>query len=139
MNKVQLFVERIDDSLPLPQYQTVGAAGIDLYIRDSLVLQPKQRGFFPSNIKMAIPDGYYVTIMPRSSSFKLGINIFKGTIDSDFRKEVHIGIENATELEIILEKGQRIAQAIIHKVEQVKLTEAKVEDNDRGGFGSTGK
>lgn len=133
-----LRIERIDESLPLPKYQTEGAAGIDLYVKEDVILQPGQRGFFPSNIKMAIPKGFYIAVKSRSSSFKLGINIFPGTIDSDYHKEVFIGIENAKQVEIKLEKGQRVAQALLHKVEQAQIVEGKVEDNERGGFGSTG-
>ena len=134
----KLIMERIDDSLPLPKYQTAGAAGIDLYLREDVTLQPGERGFFPANVKMAIPQGFYVAVKSRSSSFKLGINIFAGTIDSDYHKEVRIGIENVNSTEVKLEKGQRVAQALLQKVEQAQIEEQAVEDNDRGGFGSTG-
>lgn len=133
-----LQLELIDSNLPLPKYQTEGAAGFDLYLREKTNLDPRERGFFPANIKVAIPKGYFIAIKSRSSSFKLGINIFAGTIDCDFHKEIHIGIENTTKEKICLEKGQRIAQALIQKVEQVPIILEKIKENNRGGFGSTG-
>ena len=89
-----LGMELIDDSMPWPDWKTEGAAGIDLYFREKVTLFPGDRGFFPCNVKFDIPSGYYLAVKGRSSSFNLGVNIFNGTVDSDYKKEVGIGIEN---------------------------------------------
>lgn len=134
------------DGAQLPAYQTSGAAGMDLYSTQRVVLFPGRRALVPTGIKLAIPEGYEGQIRPRSGlALKQGIGIVNspGTIDSDYRGEVGIILINHGEDTITLDAGERIAQLVFAPVAHVAFTQ--VEDiadlpteRGEGGFGSTG-
>jgi dUTP pyrophosphatase len=133
--------------IPLPAYQTEGAAGFDLLaaIPDEIVLQPGERALIPAGFKMAMPEGYEAQVRPRSGlALKHGVTVLNapGTIDSDYRGEVGVILINLGTEPFPVRRGERIAQMVIAPVTRVaEMTE--VEDLDEtkrgaGGFGSTG-
>ena len=146
---MKILIEKLEHGkgLPLPSYQTAGAAGMDLYacVDDQVVLKPMERLAVPCGFKMAISNGYEAQIRPRSGlALKHGISMpnSPGTIDSDYRGEICVLLINLGAEDFIIKKGDRIAQMVISSVVQAQLVEvdALLDDTDRGegGFGSTG-
>lgn len=134
--------------LPLPSYETKGAAGMDLRAAieegERLVLKPGARKLVPTGLIMEIPEGFEVQIRPRSGlAFKNGVTCLNtpGTIDSDYRGEVQVLLINLGEEKFVIERGMRIAQMIAAPVVQAVVEErslATATDRGAGGFGSTG-
>lgn len=131
----------------LPAYQTQSAAGLDLRanLDEPINLKPMQRILVPTGLFMELPDGYEAQIRPRSGlAFKHGITVLNspGTIDADYRGEIKILLINLSDEAFFIESGERVAQMVIAKHEQIdwSLVET-LEDSERsaGGFGSTGK
>ena len=131
--------------LPLPRYQTEGAAGLDLRADESVHLEPMQRALVPTGLAMAIPLGFEGQVRPRSSlALERGVTCLNspGTIDSDYRGEVGVILINLGDHAVDLPRGERIAQLVIAHVEQVTISEVEelpVTERGAGGFGSTGK
>ncbi len=142
-----LKIIRTNKELPLPQYQTEDAAGMDLYasINEQITLKPLERKLIPAGIMTEIPSGYEIQIRPRSGlALKNGITVLNspGTIDPDYRGEIGVILINLGNKDFIINKGDRIAQAVINKVERFFITEVNdLGESERGsgGFGSTGK
>jgi|SRR3989338_5131078 len=139
-------IKRIDPSLPLPEYKTSGAAAFDLYSRTDVTIPPKGWALAPSNLIIEIPVGEGLIISARSSLAKHYPGLILpngfGLIDSDYRgpnDEIKISLFNLTDKEIIVKKGDRIAQAFLFKYERHQWKEvSEISNDDRGGFGSTG-
>ena len=131
---------------PLPSYQTLGSAGMDLQanLAEPLILQPGQRALVPTGLFIALEPGYEAQIRPRSGlAWRLGLSIpnAPGTIDSDYRGEIKVLLINLGQEPISLEAGERIAQMVITRYERVEweALEALPETKrGQGGFGSTG-
>lgn len=131
---------------PLPEYKTPGSAGVDLYanIDSPYVLHPLEEVIIPTGIYISLPEGYEAQIRPRSGlAAKEGITVINapGTVDSDFRGEIKVILGKITKGEFVINPGERIAQMVISKVEQVKWNEVEELDGTErgtGGFGSTG-
>jgi dUTP pyrophosphatase len=132
---------------PLPQYATEGSAGMDLraHLAAETVLTPLQRVLVPTGLFIELPRGYEAQVRPRSGlAVKQGITCLNtpGTIDSDYRGEIKVLLINLSGEDQVIHPGDRIAQLVLNKVEQIKwhevaaLTETARND---GGFGSTGK
>jgi dUTP pyrophosphatase len=136
------------EGLPLPRYETAGAAGLDLSAAlpadQPLVLQPMQRALIPTGLKMAIPAGFEGQVRARSGlALKQGLALVNapGTIDSDYRGEIGVLVINLGQDPITITRGMRIAQLVICPVMQCRIeTVPSLEDSARGqgGFGSTG-
>lgn len=134
--------------LPLPTYETRGAAGMDLRAAiaedERLILKPGQRKLVPTGFILEIPEGFEAQIRPRSGlAFKHGITCLNtpGTIDSDYRGEVKVLLVNLGEEEFEISRGMRIAQMVVAPVTQVQVNEvSETGETGRGagGFGSTG-
>ena len=132
--------------LPLPAYETAGAAGLDLRaaIGESLTLAPGARALVPTGLAMQLPEGFEAQVRPRSGlALKHGITCLNtpGTIDSDYRGEVKVILINLGEEDFTIRRGDRIAQLVIAPVVQALWAEvADLEETARGagGFGSTG-
>lgn len=131
----------------LPRYETQGSAGLDLRanISEAIDLAPMQRALVPTGLFIELPLGYEAQIRPRSGlAFKHGITVLNspGTIDADYRGEIKILLINLSNEHFIINDGERIAQMIIAKHEQItwQLVE-KLSDTDRGagGYGHTGR
>ena len=138
-------IKRIDKSLPLPQYHTLGSVCFDLLCREKILIAPKNIALIPSNIIIETPKNYMFIVIPRSSTPKkkgLLIPHGIGVIDQDYsgpRDEVLFQVLNFTDREVIVEKGERLAQGCFVPVKRVEFEEVNViSSKSRGGFGSTG-
>lgn len=142
--------KRIDESMsdiPLPSYQTDGAAGMDIRAALSEDFVVPKGGFvaIPTNLQVEIPGGFEIQVRPRSGlAFKNGIGILNapGTIDEDYRGEIKVILFNFGNEDFVIKRGDRIAQLILGKVYRAKIEESdSLSDTTRGagGFGSTGK
>lgn len=139
-------IKRIDSSLPLPEYQTAGSVAFDLYARTKTTIPPWIPTIIPANIIVEVPEGFFLMLASRSSTPKkksLMIANSIGVIDQDYhgdKDEIGIQVLNFSQSDIIVEKGERIAQALIVKIAKVKHFEevASIKKTSRGGFGSTG-
>ena len=144
--------ENSDIAIPLPTYETDGAAGMDLRanfpaeMRDEgIILAVGSRALVPSGLKFEIPPGFEVQIRPRSGlAFKNGVTLVNapGTIDSDYRGEVGMIMINYGNESFRITHGERIAQMVFAKVERCKIIEVTsltTTERGAGGFGSTGK
>lgn len=139
-------IKRIDDSLPLPEYQTEGAVAFDLYSREDIVIPAKSLAFIPTNIIVEIPKGYLLGIYSRSSTPKrkgLLIPHGVGIIDQDHygpTDEILYQTYNYTDQEVKIERGERIGQAAFMRVDQAEWDEStkNLKPESRGNFGSTG-
>lgn len=139
-------IKRIDKSLPLPIYETAGAVCFDLYARESVEVKPGELARVKLNVVVETPKGYMLMLVPRSSlpAKKPGL-IYPhgvGVIDQDYRgpnDEIMLQIKNVGNETILIEKGERIAQAGFVRMDRAELEEVeKVATESRGGFGSTG-
>lgn len=131
---------------PLPQYATPLSAGLDLKanITEPVTIGPLERAIVPTGLFMAIPAGYEAQVRPRSGlAAKKGITVLNspGTIDADYRGEVGVILVNLSNSEFVIEPGERIAQMVFARHEQVEWDETDTLDETArgaGGFGSTG-
>lgn len=149
MPELKVYLEQTEDGkdLPIPKYMSEQAAGMDLYacVNESVVLKHGEIKLIPTGIKIALPDGYEAQIRPRSGlAFKYGISLVNtpGTIDADYRGEIKIIMINFGEKDFEIKRGERIAQMVINKIEQVQWEVVDIlESSERGegGFGHTGK
>jgi dUTP pyrophosphatase len=134
------------EGLPLPCYATEGAAGMDLLaaVMSSVVIPPGGRMLVPTGLRIAIPAGYELQVRPRSGlALKNGVVLpnSPGTIDEDYRGEVGVIVLNAGDAPFTVERGMRIAQAVVAPVLRAAWREvAELPETARGsgGFGSTG-
>tara|TARA_B100001564_G_scaffold68774_1_gene54402 strand:- start:268 stop:738 length:471 start_codon:yes stop_codon:yes gene_type:complete len=134
--------------LPLPKYETEGAAGLDLFAATKedtkIIIPPRKAEMIPSGIAISVPSGYEAQIRPRSGlAAKNGITVLNspGTIDSDYRGEILVMLINHSNKDFEILRGMRIAQMVISKIEQFNLIPVdELDTTDRGkdGFGSTG-
>lgn len=144
------WTKEADRSLPLPSYESAGAAGADLRAnfppeqRDGLRLAPGDRALVPTGLRLAIPQGFEVQVRPRSGlALKHGLTVpnSPGTIDSDYRGPLGVILLNAGDAEFHIAHGERIAQMVVAPVIQARLTLTDTLDETArgsGGFGSTG-
>ena len=145
----KFFIKRADDAkdLPLPRYMTERAAGMDLRanVHSDIELLPGEYKAIPVGIHIALPNGFEAQVRPRSGlALKNGISIVNspGTIDADYRGEVHVILINHAQVPFIVQRGDRIAQMIVAPVvtpEFVEVIELPTTDRGDGGFGHTGK
>lgn len=134
------------EGLALPSYATAGAAGMDLLaaVQAPMVLAPGARTLVPTGLAIALPPGFELQIRPRSGlALKNGIILpnSPGTIDEDYRGELQVIVMNAGTEPFTIERGMRIAQAVLAPVTRVTWEEmAELDETQRGagGFGSTG-
>lgn len=133
------------EGLPLPAYETTGAAGMDLRAAEAMTLKPGARCLVPTGLAIALPQGFEAQVRPRSGlAVKHGITVLNapGTIDSDYRGEVKVPLINHGQDNFVIARGDRIAQMVVAPVTQIGWSE--VEDLDEthrgaGGFGSSGR
>lgn len=131
---------------PLPTYATLLSAGMDLRanLTEPIVLKPLARCLVPTGLYIALPEGYEAQVRPRSGlAIKKGITVLNspGTIDADYRGEVCVILVNLSTEDFIIEDGERIAQMVIARHEQVNwecVDELTETQRGAGGFGHTG-
>ncbi len=136
-----------NSSNPLPGYETIHAAGMDLsaYITNAITLAPLQRALVPTGLFIELPQGYEAQVRPRSGlAAKHGITVLNspGTIDADYRGEIKVILVNLSDTTFIIQNGERIAQLIVAAHEQVQwqpTNELSLSQRGEGGFGHTGK
>ena len=134
------------EGLPLPSYQTAGAAGADLVaaVDVPVVIGPGGRAMIPTGLQIALPEGFEAQVRPRSGlAAKHGITVLNspGTVDSDYRGEIGVVLVNHGDAPFTIARGMRIAQLVVAPVVRAVLAEAPVLlESARGanGFGSTG-
>lgn len=148
---IQLAVLPLDhfEGLALPKYETSGSAGMDVRAAvpegEPLNLKPGARALVPTGLSFAIPDGFEMQVRPRSGlAFKHGITCLNtpGTIDSDYRGELKVLLINLGDEDVLIQRGERVAQLVMAPVTQgiwqtVEVLPASARGE--GGFGSTGK
>lgn len=130
----------------LPAYATIASAGMDLRanLDEPIVLNPLQRCLVPTGLFMALPVGYEAQVRPRSGlAIKKGITVLNspGTVDADYRGEVCVILVNLSAEDFVIEDGERIAQMVIARHEQVEWEAVEVLDSTErgvGGFGHSG-
>ena len=133
-------------SNPLPEYQSVHAAGSDIhaYLKKDITIEPFERILVPTGLYIELPPGFEAQIRPRSGmALKSGISVLNtpGTIDPDYRGEIMVLLINLSNKAVVIKNGDRIAQMVIAKYESVSwdsvvsISETKRQS---GGFGSTG-
>ncbi len=143
-NLVDVKIKLFDKSLPLPEYQTKGSAGIDLYARVEVTIPPHEVGYIPLNVALQLPKNYWALLSARSSLHKKGLMLANGigVGDYDYRgpNDEYLGaVLNFTDNPVTVQKAERIIQLIVMNRELVKLSLIdEFSDNNRGGFGSTG-
>jgi dUTP pyrophosphatase len=149
LNKLKVKITRLEHGtvdIPLPQYATEGAAGMDVRAAnsDTMLLPPGSVCLIPTGFIIELPAGFEAQIRPRSGlALKHGIGILNspGTIDSDYRGEVKIILMNFSHEEFTIRRGDRIAQMVVAPVSRVQWDEVpaiEITERGAGGFGHTG-
>lgn len=150
MSRIRLAVTRLPhgEGLPLPAYETAGAAGLDLIAAveeaSGLELSPGTRKLVPTGLIFQLPEGYEGQVRPRSGlAFRHGVTVANapGTIDSDYRGEVQVLLVNLGQENFTVTRGMRVAQFVVAPVVAAELVETDVINETirgAGGFGSTG-
>ena len=131
---------------PLPAYATEMSAGMDLRanLEEPVTLQPMERKLIPTGLYIALPVGHEAQIRPRSGlALKHGVTVLNtpGTVDADYRGEVKVLLVNLSDVPFVVNDGERIAQMIVAKYEQVEFLEVEhLDETERGagGYGHTG-
>ena len=145
MSKV--LIKKLDSSVELPAYKTVGASGMDLmaFIKEPIILGPKSSCLVPTGLSVAFSSDFEIQIRPRSGlAAKHNISVLNtpGTIDSDYRGEIKVILFNHGKKDFLINNKDRIAQMILTPVIKMELQETdELPETIRGegGFGSTGK
>jgi dUTP pyrophosphatase len=142
---VPVLVKRLDPGIPLPERAHPGDAGADLYAAADVDLGPGERALVPTGVAIALPDGYAAFVHPRSGlAAKHGVTIVNapGTVDAGYRGEIRVTLLNTdTVSPVHFQRGDRIAQLVIQRVERAEFHEVDVLPGSArgdGGFGSTG-
>ena len=146
MLKVQIKRLPHGQELPLPQYMSDHAAGMDLCaaVAAAMTIPPGEWQLVPTGLALALPDGYEAQVRPRSGlALKQGVSILNtpGTVDADYRGEVGVILMNHSKQDLVIKRGDRIAQMIINKIERINFEEvAELPSSERGagGFGHSG-
>ena len=146
---IEVSVRRLPhgEDLDLPAYQSAGAAGLDLLAAlqpgHTLVLEPGGRDLVPTGLVIGLPKGFEAQVRPRSGlALRQGVTVLNapGTIDADYRGEVKVLLVNLGSEPFVIERGTRIAQLVLARVERLVWCEGVPDATLRGegGFGSTG-
>ena len=148
LDRLTVKIKRLEDSddMQLPSYSSEGSSGMDIRasVKEPVVLKPGEIRLIPTGLTVSIPSGYEGQIRPRSGlALKYGIGIVNspGTIDSDYRGEIHIIIINWGEQPFTIRRGDRIAQMVVAKVFRADIIEVDELDYTQrgvGGFGHSG-
>lgn len=141
---MKINIKRIDKSLPLPVYETKGSVGFDILVREKATIKSKELALLPGNLIVETPKGYMLMIVSRSSTPKKkglltphGI----GVLDQDYcgeEDELLIQVYNFSDKDVIIKKGEKIAQGIFVRIDIAEFNEInKMKKKSRGGVGST--
>lgn len=137
-----LYFKQLDPQATLPTRGSSSSAGLDIYSIDELTIEPKQRVLARTGISVAIPEGFYGRVAPRSGlAVKHGLDVLAGVIDSDYRGELLCALYNTGDAPVSLPAHSKICQLIIEKIatpEAAWSDELSETARGAGGFGSTG-
>jgi dUTP pyrophosphatase len=150
MEEVRIQIKRVRDKareLPLPEYMTVGSAGMDLAadLDDDLRLQPLERALIPTGVAIALPPGVEAQIRPRSGlALRHGLTLVNspGTIDADYRGEIRLIAINLGREPVVIRRGERVAQMVVQRVCRAtwqEVNDLPATERQAGGFGHTDK
>ena len=138
----KLYVKKLSENATIPTRGSSKSAGLDLYATNYFALGSGDRGLISLDISFGIPEGYYIRIAPRSGlAHKNGIAVWAGVVDQDYTGKVSVILYNSGKDVFFIKKGDRIAQAILEKINIPEIVEVEnLDDTERGsgGFGSTG-
>lgn len=140
----QIHFIKLDQDAKIPQYKTEGSAGADICSLDDVTIHPGEAVLVSTGIAIELPQGLECQVRLRSGHALKGLIIpnAPGTIDNDYRGEIKIIVHNLSKVDVIISKGERVAQLVIAPYSQFKFTEVGyLSETERGikGFGSTGK
>ena len=143
---ISVRIRRLHPSVPLPQYQTAGAAGFDLAASEDVVVSPSSIALIPTGLVIQVPAGHFLGVFARSSTpLKRGLMVANGVgvIDRDYcgpEDEIKIQVLNFTAQPVQVKKGDRLAQGLFLPVTHVSWQEVEgdLREGSRGGFGATG-
>ena len=145
MPSVEVLLTRLDPGIPLPSYARPGDAGADLVTTSDVVIEPGARTMVGTGVAIALPEGYAAFVHPRSGlAARMGLSVVNtpGTIDSGYRGEIKVCLINHDpHTPIALNRGDRVAQLIVQRVEHAvfrEVDELDVTARGAGGYGSTG-
>lgn len=140
---MQIKVKKLDPTLPDLHYAKAGDAGFDVYAREQTVLIPGVQTAVPTGVSIELPVGYVSLVWDKSGlAIKHGLKVLGGVIDAEYRGEYMVGMINLSTQEYVFEKGDKVAQVLIQKVEHASFEiVGELSDTERGatGFGSSGK
>lgn len=140
---MQIKVKKLDSLLPDLGYAKAGDAGLDLYAREHTVLAPGIQTAIATGVAIEIPEGYVGLVWDKSGlSMRHGLKTLGGVVDSGYRGEVMVGMINLSDTPYTFEKGDKVAQLLIQKVEHARFEIVdELSQTERGatGFGSSGK
>jgi dUTP pyrophosphatase len=144
-DSLRVLVTRVDPTLPLPAYAQPGDAGADLVAAGPVTLGPGERALVPTGISIALPPGYAAFVHPRSGlALRHGVSVVNtpGTIDAGYRGEIGVVLINHDLHQTVqIERGDRIAQLVVQRVERAEFHEVETLPESvrgAGGYGSTG-
>ena len=141
---IDVKIKRATEPTPMwPSYATPQSAGADVRSKIDTIVPAHGRALIPTGMFVAIPEGYEIQVRPRSGlALKKGIAVLNtpGTIDADYRNEIGVILFNTTDEDFVVNAGDRIAQIVLVKVEQINWIEVdELDETDRAdGFGHTG-
>ncbi len=138
---IKVRVQRLREGARLPERQSAGAAGYDIYAAADTLVPARGRALVPSGIAIALPEGYEGQVRPRSGlALRYGLSAHFGTIDSDYRGELQVLLHNDADADYKVQAGDRVAQLVIAPVILADFAEESLDPTERGegGFGHTG-
>ncbi|MFM2357596.1 MAG: hypothetical protein RJA61_333 [Candidatus Parcubacteria bacterium] len=140
---MKLKIKKLHKDAVMPKYAHEGDAGMDLFSVEEVVISPEERVQIKTGLAFEVPPGYAGLIWDKSGlSHKHGLKTLGGVFDAGYRGELLVGVINLSKEKYILEKGHKVAQMVIQKIEHpliVEVTELSETKRGKGGFGSTGK
>lgn len=140
---MDLKVKLLSETAQPPTRGSEHAAGLDLYASEGVTILPGNRALVATGIAVEFPPGNYLRIAPRSGlAVKQGIDVLAGVVDADYRGEVRVALINLGNKDVVIHEGDRIAQAILEKIEVpdvVLVDELSDTTRGAGGYGSTGR
>jgi len=138
----KVYIKKTNTLATTPTRANDSDAGYDLYSNESGFIKGRGRGIVRTGISIAIPPGYYGRIAPRSGlAVKFGIDVLAGVVDSGYRGEIGVVLQNLSDNTFNYKEGERVAQLILEQcntIEWVKVDELDNSQRSDGGFGSTG-
>lgn len=142
--RVRIFRLPSAKEFPLPEYHSRGAVAFDFFSAEDTVIPPKKIALLPTGFVIEVPEGYAMLVCSRSSApLKKSLTPPHGLgiIDHDYcgkDDEIKIQVQNFSDAEVVVQKGERIAQGLFVQIDRAEWEEFLPEDASRGGFGSTG-